>query len=173
MNLNLRRALTTLFIGVLLLSGCSGTYEKNPTDMKVNTSNVDDMYKNIYDDDSKIIVGDYGTCHYSGYEDATSTEAYGKFSMFYGKILLWKISAKSQAKLALDFNSDQIGGKFKVVLVTPDDSVIKIIEQPIEGNKTIDLPVGESCIFIVGYNANLEYSISISDITNAEVVQKK
>lgn len=118
----------------------------------------------IYDDNSKIVSeGD----SYS-YQSKVGTNVNNKTNLkfrFTGMDTIWELDSKKDATLQIDFKSQISNGKFKMVLISPNNKIVNILEQSITGNKKLSISSGKSRIKIVGSNAygNLQLYISSKD----------
>ncbi len=121
--------------------------------------------QSVYDDDAQIVQeGDsYSFAKRTGtLEDDELTLEYRRF---YGVQTVWSIDAASEQKLRLEFDSLVQKGKFKIVLVSPDDELLVVLEQGGQGVAELDLPPGEHALKIVGQNAagRIEVQMELRD----------
>ena len=134
------KILKLLFIVVLLSTiqyGCSVSEEK----------------KTIFDNNDKIVQE--GDSFYFLNRVGETNEKYTdiEYSKFYGVQTIWVIQSEKQSEILLNVNSKVKNGGFKVVLVTPEQEGINIVEQNNKGTYKINVPEGKYSIKIVGKNA--------------------
>lgn len=160
-----------LFSFILTVSyGCSAEKAQSSNDNESTV--VSETYTGIYDGDSKISRG-VGTSYYKAYAlSPLDNVISGNMDTFYGEDIIWMLNAKNNAKLVLDFDCKISKGKFKIVLIGPDNTVEKISEQPSKGSQTINLKEGLNKVAMVGYNAGGDIAIRIQSMENAELTPK-
>lgn len=141
--INRRKKGIFIIIVLILLSGCQITPHQNT----------------IYDQDDKIVSeGDsfYFTDRLGAVNDNNMELT---FKRFYGVQTIWMIEATEDI---LEFNvKAQIeSGEFKVVLITPDQQIVNLTEEAIDGHFRVETVSGEYRLKIVGRNANGMINIS-------------
>lgn len=121
--------------------------------------------KSIYTDNSKIVAlnDNYSYLYKRGINEKGYTNMSFKFS---GMETIWEISSKNDSTINIEFDSKIESGKFKVVLIDPNDNVIKILEQSQEGRSKFDIKKGNSRIKVIGSDCKGKLKINIT--TNEE-----
>jgi hypothetical protein len=119
---------------------------------------IDKDKEAIYDDDKRIAQeGDsYSFFQRSGEEEKKGNHLKLQYSRFYGVQTLWAYESPKECEINLNYDSQVDKGKFKVVLVTPKQEVIKIAEQDDKGSFKAVVPKGKYSVKIVGNNAKGE-----------------
>lgn len=119
----------------------------------------------VYDDDAQIVqAGDsYSFAWRTGMMDENQLTV--EYRRFYGVQTIWTIDAASEQKLRLEFDSTVQKGKFKIVLVSPGDELLVVLEQGGRGVSELDIPPGEHALKIVGHNAagKIELQVEMRD----------
>lgn len=77
-----------------------------------------------------------------------------EFEKFYGVQTLWVIGVGESSEIALNYRLSVKGGKFKVVLLTPEGELLKVAEQDGEGTFSVPASKGEYRVKMVGKNAD-------------------
>lgn len=118
--------------------------------------------KSIYNDNSKIAkVADTATVgRYISNSLKKDTQNI-KFGFFYGVKTFFILDSDEENTVKVNFESKIDGGKFKVVLVTPDKKVVDIFAQSKKGSATLKIPKGKSRIKIVGNNAKGKLTLTV------------
>lgn len=116
--------------------------------------------KNIYGDNSKIIT-EYDTYSYNRQVcNNTDGKLKSKFR-FTGMDTIYKLDSEDGGVASIKYNVNITSGKFKIVLINPNDEITTVIEGTGEGTKDIELSSGESRIKLVGKDAKGEIEIDI------------
>ncbi|NLI61301.1 MAG: hypothetical protein GX375_07730 [Clostridiales bacterium] len=139
-----------LTLAIMIVSGCSSvTLYQN--------SIFDDEKKIAKDADSYLYVSRVG----SKIEEGKENENHVKFIGFTGMDTIYKINSQGENDLLFTFESTIEDGAFKVVLVSPDDKILNIVDDTKEGNQTVKITEGVSRVKLVGKKAKGEISIKI------------
>lgn len=118
--------------------------------------------RNIYNDDLKIIdQGDSYSFLYK--EDISQGNSVDLKFKFIGSDTLWEIETNNEATLNIKYNSNISSGKFKVVLITPENEIINILNESDSGQKEIKLTNGKSRIKMVGLDAEGSLKANINE----------
>lgn len=94
-----------------------------------------------------------------------------EFINFTGMETIYKIKSHGKNDVVFVFDSIIKGGEFKVVVITPDDEVINIINDTQEGSETVQIVDGVSRVKLVGRKAKGEVRIEIDSVDGVEVEQ--
>lgn len=121
--------------------------------MLSSCGNINENKQSIYDDDGKIVRSGDSYNYVKKSENSTKYKVGMTFGTFNGMDTLWRLESEGDASFTIEYDSEIDKGKFKCVLISPDDEVINIFEQSEEGIKTYKLLEGTSRIKIVGNNA--------------------
>lgn len=132
-------------------------------------SKISDYQKGIYDDSKEIVKQHDSFTFKVRIGNSMNNEASIKFSTFNGMETLWSINAKNNGSITLDYDAEIDKGDFKLVLITPDNEIVKIFEGSEEGEKRIDLIEGESRIKIVGKESKGKLTIYIKEEENVKI----
>ncbi|AIQ17688.1 hypothetical protein H70357_14220 [Paenibacillus sp. FSL H7-0357] len=120
---------------------------------------VDQKQKDVYGNNKVIVQSGDSLTYKDRIGEVTAQDAELNFTGFYGSDTLWSIEAAEEGKLGIEFEQDITKGKFKVVLITPEEETVVIAEGSAEGSVELPLIKGNSRIKIVGNkgkgNANL------------------
>lgn len=118
---------------------------------------IDKDKKSIYDDDKRIAQeGDSYSFFQRSEEEKKENHLKLHYSRFYGVQTLWAFESPKECEINLNYESQVDKGEFKVVLITPEDEVIKIAEQKSKGIFKVVVPKGKYSVKIVGNNAKGE-----------------
>ncbi len=135
-------------------------------------SSVLNYQRSIFNEESKIIKS--GDSH--SYKDRIGSvredEIDIKFSSFSGTDTIWKVLVEEDVDIVLDFKSVIDKGEFKVVLITPNDEIVNIINGTEERRQTILLKKGTNRIKLVGKEAKGEIKMNIDGDSNIKVKVK-
>lgn len=135
-------------------------------------SKVNTYQKEIYNDNSKISSQADSYSFVKRIGSTKNNEASISFGTFNGVETIWGIDSEAAGNVSLDYNGEITNGKFKVVLVTPDNEVIKVFESSDNKSLTIDLNKGQSKIKIVGNDAKGKVQLFIKTDGNIKIFNK-
>lgn len=124
--------------------------------------------KSIYEDNSKIISKFDSSFYLNQVSNKIGGVLKSKFR-FTGMDTVYKLNAKEDGTISVNYNVNITSGKFKIVLISPDNEVITILEGSGEGNKEILLTNGKSRLKLVGNNAKGNIEISINTKNNIKI----
>lgn len=138
--------LIVLSFVIILILGCEGT----------------SYQKSIYNDDDKIVKqGDSYTFGVRNGNTINNT-ANIKFSSFTGTDTLFTIDAKTNTTIKIDYDSKVSSGDFKIVIINPNDKIIKVIEGTQRGSVDVEILKGKNRIKIVGKGAKGTINLKIN-----------
>jgi len=142
-GLNSRRAIYFPVIFVIILSS-----------YLLLSQDIDQEKKEVYENDGRIMQE--ADSYYFRKRIAENDEhgIYLEFNRFYGVQTLRVIDAGDNSEIALDYRLLVKGGKFKVVLLTPEGELLKVAEQDGEGTFSVPASEGDYRVKIVGENAD-------------------
>ena len=136
----------------VIFSGCSlNTAILLPTEFQ----------KEIYSQNNKIICEDNYTFLKRVKYDKEDYKAI-EFEGFYGSNTLELMEIEQSSIVNIDFESEIVEGKFKIVLITPQKEVMNISEDTEKGTFKIIAPEGNYAIKIVGNSASGKVIIKTS-----------
>lgn len=119
-------------------------------------------YQNsIFHDKSKIVREADSYTYGSRTSNSRGNEYDIKFASFSGMETIYRIKSDRENDVIVDFEAIVEDGEFKVVLITPDDEIINIVNGTDEGNETIKIKEGVSHIKLAGKKAKGNISIKI------------
>lgn len=119
-------------------------------------------YQNsIFHDKSKIVREGDSYTYKSKIGNGRGDEYDIKFTSFSGMETIYMIESDGENDVIVAFEAIVKDGEFKVVLITPDDEIINIVNGTDEGNKTIKIKEGVNRIKLVGKKAKGDISIKI------------
>lgn len=84
-----------------------------------------------------------------------------RFSSFYGDDTIWIMKADKDNTVDIKYAINISSGKFKLILIDPNDKVTVICEGSGNSSKTLDLPKGKNRIKIVGSAAKGKVSMEL------------
>jgi len=125
--------------------------------------------KSLYNDDKAIVKQNDSYNFVKRISTNTNDKSSVKFKTFYGMETLWVINSEGSGKALIDYTSEINKGKFKCVLVNPNNEVIELFTNNSKGSTEIDLKEGTSRIKIVGNDTGGEFSITIKSEGDAVV----
>lgn len=144
--------IAALVFVTIIFSGCSlNTAILIPTDFQ----------KEIYNQNNKIISEDNYTFLKRVKYDKEDYKAI-EFEGFYGSNTLELMELEESAIVNIDFESEIVEGKFKIVLITPKKEVMNISENTEKGRFKFIAPEGSYAIKIVGNSASGKVIIKTS-----------
>lgn len=121
-------------------------------------------YQNsVFDDENKIIEDKDSHTYKKRIGKTVENEVDIQFDSFTGIETINRIELDEEKDIIFNFKSTIDGGDFKVVLITPDDEIINILEGTNEGTKTISLKEGIIKIKLVGRKAEGEVKFNIDE----------
>lgn len=121
--------------------------------------------KSIYDDNSKIISESDSYSYLDRIDKSTDEKLKLKFTLT-GMESVYRFDVKEDEVININYDANISSGKFKVVLVSPEDEVITLLEGSSSDSKDIKINKGENIIKIVGNNAKGTVEISIKSTDN-------
>lgn len=131
--------------------------------------------KSMYDDDKKIAAAEDSFSFLVREGNTTQEETKISFKSFDGTETIWYIEAKEDSIVQIKYESEISSGRFKTVLIAPDNKVINIFEKTKEsegksqGQVERKVQKGESRIKIVGNGAKGKLTLNIKPGSNVEV----
>lgn len=110
--------------------------------------------QSVYDDDAQIAAqGDsYSFSKRTG--TLSENELSLEYRRFYGVQTVWAFEPEGSEEVRLEYGADVQKGKFKLVLVTPDQAVQVLLAESGQGSMKMTLPPGRCAVKIVGHNAS-------------------
>ena len=93
----------------------------------------------IFYDESKIVREADSYTYRSKIGNGRGDEYDIKFTSFSGMETIYMIESGGENDVIVDFKAIVKDGEFKVVLITPDDEIINIVNGTDEGSKTIKI----------------------------------
>lgn len=141
-----RSFLIILFSCLFIFSGCSSVSREQ---------------KSMYNDNSLITKeGDtYNFTNRVGEIDDSKIEI--KYGKFYGSQTIWIIEVEKQGEIEFDFNSKVNSGKFKGVLISPENEIINIFENDNEGSYKVQVSEGKYRFKIIGNDARGKVEVEL------------
>ncbi|MGL4731398.1 MAG: lipoprotein [Clostridium sp.] len=124
--------------------------------------------KSIYENDSKIIEKSDSYSYFNQVRSNIDGTLKSKFK-FTGMDTIYNLNTKDGGTISINYNANIISGKFKLVLINPDDEVTTIVEGTGKGTKKISLGNGESRLKLVGKNAKGDIKLSIDAKDDIEI----
>lgn len=118
--------------------------------------------KTVFSDISKIVSEADSFSFVKREGVTTDTHIAISYVTFSGMETIWKIEAQDEGILALEFTSIVNRGEFKVVLISPENEVVNILQQNEAGFKSVPLKIGFSRLKIVGLESSGELTLTIS-----------
>ncbi|MCW3491627.1 hypothetical protein [Dethiobacter alkaliphilus] len=123
----------------------------------------------FYNDYSTIVSQSNHYTYWGRRASMEGSKAKIEYNRFSGTDELWDIESKDNGFITFDYFSDVKSGKFKCVLISPDNDIKTIFELSGEGVKTLEIEDGSSRVKIVGSNASGEFEISVTTEGSIEV----
>lgn len=132
---------------------------------------ADPKQKAVYGDSEVIVQSGDSLTYSERIGEVIEQDAELAFTGFYGSDTLWSIESAADGKLGIGFEQNITKGKFKVVLITPEDDMVVVAEGSTEGTVELPLAKGTSRIKIVGNKGkgkvNLHLTAGVGTIINA------
>lgn len=124
-------------------------------------NSVTNYQNSVFDDEDKIVEDKDSYTYKKRIGKTVENEIDLKFSSFTGIETINRIKVNEEKEIIFTFQSTIDDGDFKVVLITPEDEIINILEGTSEGTESITLKKGISKIKLVGKKAKGEVKINI------------
>jgi len=112
-----------------------------------------DDKQSIYTDEQRIVQEGDSYSFYSRTEEEDDKRLRIDFSRFSGVQTIMELQTEETSKLRLKYVSLVDNGNFKMVLVTEDKKIVKVVEQSDRGILEIAIKSGKNTLKIVGQNA--------------------
>ncbi|WP_017473420.1 hypothetical protein [Amphibacillus jilinensis] len=124
----------------------------------------------IYDDEDRIASQSESQIYRNRRESVRNGDYHLSF-FFSGIDTLWTFESENNngAILTVNYESEITEGRFKAVLVSPDDTIDVIFEGTDQGTIQIPLEQGKSRFRIVGEEAEGEINLSITSVDSVEI----
>ena len=132
-------------------------------------NSVTNYQKGIFDDENKIAEEGDSYTYSIRQGKSAGNEANIKFTSFWGMDTVFEITSAGENDVVFNFESVIDNGDFKVVLITPDNEVVNILEGTKKVSETISLKDGTSRIKLVGRKARGEIKIKIDSGENVDI----
>lgn len=129
-------------------------------DYSINYRVLSDKQR-IFDDANQLVL-DYDDYSYSTKRGRNMNDTSSLEFEFSGMDTIWDIKAQSEGILHINFQSIIASGEFKVLLITPSDEIVTILEQSKSNEKDIQISEGISKIKIVGRDAKGELKMTLT-----------
>lgn len=132
---------------------------------------IGNMQENIYDDKDKIVssIDSYTYINRVGSSKNRETELSFKLT---GVETLWTIKSDINTNIDIDYSSNIDSGDLKLVMVSPEDNIIKIFEGSDNGTISVPIIKGKNRIRIVGRDAKGSITIEILADENLKIHSK-
>lgn len=124
--------------------------------------------KSIYENNSKIIDKSDSYSYFNQVRSNIDGTLKSKFK-FTGMDTIYNLDTKDGGTISINYNANIVSGKFKLVLINPDDEVTTIVEGTGKGTKKISLGNGEGRLKLVGKNAKGDIELSIDTKDDIEI----
>lgn len=125
----------------------------------------------IYDDNSKI-ANESDSFGLDKSNETIETESYKGYVELSGSGTVWRYKSNEDFDLEITYNLSVNSGKAKIVLISPDGTVVTLVENTekaiMEGETSITLPIkkGDNRIKIIGYKkADIDIKLHIDEGT--------
>lgn len=139
-----------LFITLILLAA-----------IQAGCSSASSYQKGLYDNNEAIADKADSYNYVSRVGSSINEESSIKFKTFNGMETLYEIKSEGSGKVIIDYTSEVEKGKFKCVLINPEDEVEVLFEDDSKGSIELDMKNGKSRIKVVGNDAGGEFSMTI------------
>jgi hypothetical protein len=147
-----------------IMNGCALTNQ----DSNTNNNKV-----NMYSNNDKIIQEDDDYMYIIFDNKKINNEIEIKYSGFSGIDTIYFLEAKEDTEITMNYDSTVEKGKFKLVLINPDNEIETILEGTDQSSKTIKLTKGKYRLRNVGANTVGNIKFSISNNTNVIITEDK
>lgn len=129
--------------------------------MTIVGCNSTDYQSSIFDDENEIVKKTNSYTYRSKKGTAEDDKINLEFASFTGKDTVYKIRVDKESKVTFHFDSKIDKGDFKVVVVTPHDKIINVLNGTERGSKEIILEEGTNRIKFLGRRAKGKIDIDI------------
>lgn len=136
-------------------------------------SNTNNNKVNMYSNNDKIIQEDDDYMYIIFDNKKINNEIEIKYSGFSGIDTIYFLEAKEDTEITMNYDSTVEKGKFKLVLINPDNEIETILEGTDQSSKTIKLTKGKYRLRNVGANTVGNIKFSISNNTNVIITEDK
>lgn len=124
----------------------------------------------IYDSNTKILQNGDSFYFMNRIGEIDENRLDLKFNKFYGVQTIWIIIVDQPGEIKIEFDSNVKSGDFKVVLETPEQELIKIIENEGTDSYKLNALAGDYKIKIVGKNAYGSIKIEIETNSDVDII---
>lgn len=118
-------------------------------------------YQNSISNDDKIVKDSDSHTYLVRHGKSKGNETDIKFTSFSGTDTIFKITSDTETAIVFNFESIVDKGDFKVVLITPEDEIVEIVNGEQGGSETIQLKEGKSRVKLVGRKAKGQIKMNI------------
>ncbi len=134
--------------------------------------NTNEQKSSIYDNNDKILQdGDsFSFTDRIGKTDENRLDI--RYNRFYGVQTIWVIKVEKPGVINVDYASEVTSGDFKVVLETPEQELIRIVEDKgkRQGSHKLNATAGTYKIKIVGKNAFGRIKVDLETESEVEII---
>lgn len=127
----------------------------------IGCSPIVDYQNSIFNDEDKIVKDSDSHTYSVRQGKSKGNETDIKFTSFSGTDTIFKITSDTESAIVFNFESIVDKGDFKVVLITPDDEIVEIVNGEKEGSETIKLKEGISRVKLVGRKSKGQIKMDI------------
>ena len=124
--------------------------------------------KSSYNDVKSLLQDSYTADYKKRIGEVTEEELDLAYEMS-GIESIWSIQAEQSTDLIIHYNNGVESGKFKVIVIFPDDQIVTLVEGNKEGSDTITIPEGLTTIKLVGAGAIGNLKLRMEDTQNLQV----
>lgn len=129
-------------------------------------------YEELYNDDSLIAGSKDKHFYLVSISNGKDGELKQSFESFSGKDTIFEISSDDEGSVKLDYDIDIDMGKFKIVLIYPDNRVEEIVKDN-EGTEELSVSQGKSKICILGVEAKGKIELDLHTAENCSYRRTK
>ena len=135
--------------------------------------NMNSNKENMYNNHDKIVQEDNNYTYVTSGSTRENNEIEIKYSGFSGIDTICFLEAKEDTEITFNYDSTVDNGKFKAVLIDPNNEAENILEGTEQSNKTIKLTKGKYDLKNVGANADGKIKIYINSNSDVKIIEDK
>jgi len=135
----------------------------------IGCSPIVDYQNSIFNDEDKIVKDSDSHTYSVRQGKSKGNETDIKFTSFSGTDTIFRITSDTGSDIVFNFESIVDKGDFKVVLITPDNEIIEIVNGGKEGNEIVKLKEGTSRVKLVGRKSKGQIKMDIEAEENIKI----
>ena len=125
--------------------------------------------RNIYNNEEKIVSESDSYSYLRRKLENEKNNMDFEFVEFTGIDTVYNIQSTKEGVIELQYKSEILKGKFKILLITPKNEIITVLSGNSKGNSKIKIESGESKIRIVGYKSTGNFTMNVISTDDIDI----